>query len=178
MYNFHQQTGITEGGVFGLNLLLNHWFGISVAIIAPILDFIFYLLAIAYLEKKFLIISVISTILFAGSYRLWEIFPPLIPNLSNTPLAAAVLGGLFVGFGVGIIIREGGSSGGDDTLALIIAKQSGCRLSIAYFACDAMVLGLSMSYIPAKKIIYSIITVIVSSCLIGYMQRRAKKKAK
>ncbi|NCD08751.1 MAG: hypothetical protein EOL98_04865 [Negativicutes bacterium] len=178
MYNFHQQTGITEGGVFGLNLLLNRWFDISVAIIAPILDSIFYLLAMAYLEKKFLIISAVSTILFAASYRFWEVFPPLIPNLSNTPLAAAVLGGLFVGFGVGIIIREGGSSGGDDTLALIIAKKSGCRLSVAYFACDAVVLGLSMSYIPAAKIIYSVITVIVSSSLIGYMQRKAKKRAK
>ena len=29
MYNIHQQTNITEGGVLGMILLLNHWFGIS-----------------------------------------------------------------------------------------------------------------------------------------------------
>lgn len=171
LYNFHQQADITEGGVFGLNLLLNHWFGVSIAIISPILDFIIYLLAIAYLGKKFLIISSISTFFFACSYSFWEAFQPLFPNLSNAPLIAAILGGLFVGCGAGIIIRNGGSSGGDDILALIISAKSRCSLSIAYFICDAVVLGISLSYISVDRIIYSLITVIVSSYTVGYMHR-------
>lgn len=38
IYNIHQQTGITEGGVLGMMLLINHWFGISPSVITPILD--------------------------------------------------------------------------------------------------------------------------------------------
>ena len=40
----------------------------------------------------------------------------MLPDLSAYPLAAALLGGMFVGIGVGIIVRQGGSSGGDDAL--------------------------------------------------------------
>lgn len=34
-------------------------------------------------------------------------------------VGAALLGGLFVGIGVGLVVRQGGSSGGDDALALV-----------------------------------------------------------
>ena len=64
----------------------------------------------------------ISSISLAGFYRLWESFPPMFPDLSACPLAAPILGGMFVGIGVGIIVRQGGSSGGDDALALVINK--------------------------------------------------------
>ena len=40
LHNIHQRTGITEGGVLGMILLLHHWFGIPAAIASPVLDLI------------------------------------------------------------------------------------------------------------------------------------------
>lgn len=176
MYNIHQQTNITEGGVLGLNLLVNHWAGISVAFVAPLLDLLCYALAFFYLGKRFLAISIVSTLLFSGCYKLWELFPPLLPNLSSTPLLAAILGGIFVGIGVGLVVRQGGSSGGDDALALMISKKTGWKLSAAYLITDISVLLLSLSYIPLNRIIYSLVTVTVSSNLIEWIQKIGKKK--
>ena len=34
LYNVHSISGVTEGGVLGLTLLLEHWFGISPSIAA------------------------------------------------------------------------------------------------------------------------------------------------
>lgn len=170
MYNIHQQVEITEGGIFGLNLLLNHWFGLSVSLIAPILDFTCYMLAFAYLGKKFLYLSVFSSIAFAVLYRIWEMFPPLLPNLSAFPITAAIIGGLFVGLGVGMIVRAGGSSGGDDALALIMSGKTRLKLQYSYLLSDIVVLIMSLSYISPTKIIYSVITVIVSSNVIGWLQ--------
>ena len=45
IHNIHQRTNITEGGIFGLMLLLEHWFNISPAYITPVLDFTCYLIA-------------------------------------------------------------------------------------------------------------------------------------
>lgn len=86
------------------------------------------------------------------------------------PLLAAVFGGLFVGVGVGLIVRTGGSSGGDDALALTIAHVTRCRLSRAYLVTDLTVLALSLTYIPAGRIAYSLVTVTVSSFLIEFIQ--------
>ena len=97
-------------------------------------------------------------------------FPPVLPDLSDYPLTAAIAGGLFVGIGVGLIVRQGGSSGGDDALALTISKLSGWRLSRAYLFTDLLVLALSLSYIPFQRIAFSVVTVTLSSYLIDCIQ--------
>ena len=62
IHNIHQQTGITEGGVMGLMLLIEHWLGVSPAFITPVLDLTCYLLAFKYLGGRFIKISVVSTL--------------------------------------------------------------------------------------------------------------------
>ena len=171
IYNIHQQTAISEGGVLGMILLLNHWMGISPAILSPVLDCLCYLFAIKYLGKDFLKVTIATSISLSGFFFLWEKFPPFIPDLSAQPLIAAVLGGIFVGVGVGIIVRQGGSSGGDDALALVISKLTGIRLSHAYMATDFTVLLLSLTYIPFRRIAYSLVTVTISSWLIDFIKR-------
>ena len=178
VYNIHQQANITEGGVIGLILLLNNQLGLSPSLLTPILDILCYALAFRYLGKNFIKVSFISTISLAGFFRLWEQFPPVLPNLSSYPLAAAIAGGIFVGTGVGLIIRQGGSSGGDDTLALIISKYTRCRLSKAYLATDIVVLSLSLLYIPLQRIVYSLVTVVISSLLIEFVQKVGRKTEK
>ena len=176
IYNIHRQTGITEGGVLGMLLFLNYWVGLSPSILSPILDTICYLLGFRFLGKDFLKTSIFSTLCFAGFSRLWESFPPVLPNLSAHPLAAALVGGLFVGIGCGIVIRQGGSSGGDDALALVISKLTRCRISRAYLATDITVLLLSLTYIPFKRIAFSLITVTLSSFVIDFVQTVGKGK--
>ena len=166
IHNIHQRTGITEGGVIGAMLLVEHWLGFSPAYITPVLDVACYLLAFKYLGFSFIRTSVLSTACVSLFYKLWQQFPPMLPDLSDHPLAAAVLGGLFVGVGVGLIVRQGGSSGGEDALALVISKVTRWRLSFAYLFTDLTVLLLSLSYIPITRIAFSLVTVTLSSFLI------------
>ncbi|WP_294497663.1 YitT family protein [uncultured Gemmiger sp.] len=170
IHSIHQRTGITEGGVIGLMLLLQHWLGVSPSVLTSVLDASCYLLAFRYLGWQFIRTSVLSTLCVSGFYQVWEHLPYLLPDLSAYPLAAALLGALFVGVGVGLIVRQGGSSGGDDALALVISKVFGWRLSRAYMFTDFVVLGLSLTYLPVTRILFSLITVTVSSWLIDRVQ--------
>ena len=170
IHNIHQRTNITEGGVIGLMLFAEHWLNISPAYITPILDIACYLLAFKFLGGGFIKISVISTLFLSGFYKVWELFPPMLPDLTQRPLIAAVLGGIFVGVGVGLIVRQGGSSGGDDALALTISRVFRWKLSRSYLFTDVVVLLLSLSYIPALRIVFSLITVTISSHLIDWVR--------
>ncbi len=176
VYNIHQQAGITEGGVIGLILLLNHWTGISPSILSVTLDVVCYGIAFRYLGWDFIKLSAVSTVSLGGFFKLWEQFPPLLPDLSSYPLVAALLGGLFVGVGVGLVIGQGGSSGGDDALALAISKVTGIRISRSYLITDISVLILSLSYIPFSRIGYSLVTVTISSLLIDWVHQKSNKK--
>lgn len=174
IHNIHQRTNITEGGIIGLMLLIEHWLGFSPAYITPVLDITCYLLAYRFLGKEFIKISIFSTLCVSGFYKIWEFFPFMLPDLSAHPLAAAILGGIFVGIGVGLIIRQGGSSGGDDALALTISHTLHWKLSIAYMFTDFVVLALSLTYIPVLRIVFSLITVTISSNLIDFIKDYSK----
>lgn len=170
IFNIHQRTNITEGGVIGLMLLIEHWLHISPAYITPILDLACYLTAYKYLGASFIVMSIISTFFVSSFYKIWELFPFMLPDLSSKPFLAAILGGIFVGVGVGLIVRQGGSSGGDDALALSISEAFKWKLSRAYLFTDVTVLILSLSYIPISRIVYSLITVTISSNLIDWIK--------
>lgn len=90
----------------------------------------------------------------------------MIPNLSNQPLLAAILDGIFVGVGVGIIVRQNLSASGDEALALTIHKITGFKIARCYLYTDLTVLLLSLSYIPLQQVLFSILTVTISSKII------------
>ena len=170
IHNIHQRTGVTEGGIIGLMLLVENWLGISPAYITPVLDVACYLMAFKFLGGQFIKISAIATFFVSVFYIIWELFPPMLPDLSNMPIIAALLGAVFVGIGVGLVVRFGGSSSGDDALALTISKVAKIRLSWAYLFTDITVLALSLTYIPIKNIFYSVITVTLSSVIIDIVK--------
>ena len=121
LYNIHRRVGITEGGVLGMVLLLDHHFGLPPYLATPILDGLCYILGWRFLGGNFIRLSVISTLGVSGFLKLWQSLPYMLPDLTAHPLVAAILGGLCVGIGVGLVVRQGGSSGGDDALALVIS---------------------------------------------------------
>ncbi len=177
MFNIHSRCDITEGGVLGGILLLENWFGISPSILNIILDVSCYLLGLKFLGKQFLFDALISTFSFSIFYKIFEYTGPLLPDFSDMPLIAAILGGCFVGIGVGLTVRQGGAVGGDDALALVISKVFKIKLSHAYMFTDFTVLLLSLSYIPVLRIIYSLITVTISSFLIEKIKDFKPKNA-
>lgn len=174
IYNIHRQTGVTEGGVLGMIVLLNYWFDISPSVLSVSLDLLCYVLAFRRLGVRFLILSGVSSLSLSVFFRVWESFPPMLPNFYDKPFVAAILGALFIGIGVGVVIRNGGSCSGDDALALFISNISGWRISHAYMITDFTVLALSLSYIPFRRIFYSLITVTLSSYIIDLIQRGGK----
>ena len=177
LYNIHEQTQVTEGGVLGMTLFLNHWLGLSPAIASPVMDIACYVLAWRFLGGAFAKYAVVASLAFASFHGLWEQFPPILPDLSAYPLAAALAGGLFVGVGVGLVVRIGGACGGDDALALTISHLTKWPIARCYLITDLTVLVLSLSYIPFTRILYSLVTVTLSSFLIGRIQimgRRAE----
>ena len=175
LFNVHSQSRITEGGVLGTTLLLQHWFGISPSISEAALDVCCYLLGLKYLGKSFLRYALTVTGGFALSYALFERMGYMLPSMLDQPLLAAVVGGLFVGVGVGLVVRVGGAAGGDDALALVIAKLLRWPVSRAYLFTDLVVLLLSLTYIPLQNIACSLVTVTLSSFIIGKIHTLGKK---
>ena len=63
-------------------------------------------------------------------------------------------------------------------LALVIHKLTGWKLSRAYLFTDLTVLLASLSYIPVRRIAFSLVTVTVSSLLIDWVKEYTPKNGK
>lgn len=176
LYNIHALSGVTEGGVLGLSLLLRYWFAISPAVSSLILSAICYLVGIRVLGRKFLLSSAVAVCAYSGFYALCELFPPVWPGIAAYPLLAAVIGAVFVGVGVGLCIRAGGAPTGDDALAMSLSKKLNCGIQWVYLASDLTVLALSLTYLPLKKLAYSLLTVVLSGQIIGLVAGKKKPK--
>ena len=87
------------------------------------------------------------------------------------PLLAAVIGAVFVGVGAGVRVRVGGAASGDDALAMSISSLTHMKIERVYLISDLVVLGLSITYIPLRRIGYSLLTVILSGQIIGWIRR-------
>lgn len=170
IYHIHAVSDITEGGVLGAVLLIDHWLHISPAISGFALNAACYLLGWRTLGKEFIAYSLIAACGFSSAYRICEFFPPLWPGIAGYPLLAAVLGALFIGIGAGLCVRTGGATSGDDALAMSISHIIKIPIQWVYLVSDLTVLGLSLTYIPFQKIAYSLLTVILSGQIIGWIQ--------
>ena len=167
LYHIHSFSGVTERGVLGLTLLLHHWLGLSPAVSGLVLNLCCYALGWRVIGGDFVAYSLISGGGFSLFYAIFERFPPLFPGIAELPLPTSILGAAFVGVGVGLCVRMGGAPGGDDALAMSLSKLTGAGIQWIYLASDLVVLLLSLSYIPVKKIVYSLLTVILSGQIIG-----------
>lgn len=151
LYHVHSQSGVTEGGVLGLTLLLQYWFHISPAVSGFILNSACYLLGWRLLGKAFVIYSMVSAASFSAAYSVFEQFEPLWPQLARMPLIAAVLGAVFVGIGAGVCVRVGGAPGGDDALAMSVAHLTHIDIQWVYLFFDLVVLVMSVSYTAISR---------------------------
>ena len=176
IYNVHSLSGVTEGGVLGATLLLDNWLGISPAVSTIVLNAICYFIGWKVLGKVFLFYSALGTIFYSISYAVFEFVGPVFPEIANMPLLAALIGAVFVGVGAGFCVRESCALGGDDALAMSLSKVTHIKIEWLYLISDMTVLLLSLTYIPLSRIVYSVLTVIISGQIIGFIERFGKTK--
>lgn len=178
LYNVHALSGVTEGGILGLTLLLNHWLHVSPAISGFVLNALCYIVGWRFLGRSFVAYSIVAGGSFSVFYAIFEQFPPLWPQLADMPLVAALVGAVFVGVGVGLCVRAGGAPGGDDALAMTVSKVTKTDIRWTYLVSDLVVLLLSLSYLDFGRIGMSLLTVLLSGQLIGVVQNLGTKRKK
>ena len=65
LYHVHAQADVTEGGVLGMTLLLDHWFDISPAVSGFVLNVVCYAIGWRLLGRTFILYSALSAVSFS-----------------------------------------------------------------------------------------------------------------
>ncbi|WP_188697364.1 YitT family protein [Pullulanibacillus camelliae] len=111
--------GIIDGGITGISIMLSHITGISLGLFLFIVNLPFFILGYKHMGKTFTITSLGAIVVLS---ILTVLFTP-IQAFTDDPLLAAVFGGIFLGIGIGLVIRNGGTSDGTEILAILFNKS-------------------------------------------------------
>lgn len=126
---------ILSGGVAGITALVSNYIDLSEDIITIIINQGLFILGSIFLGREFFM----NTLIFSAAYPFMLLFVTrMLPSYEIDPLLAAVYGGIIGGVGVGLMFRNGGSSGGTDAIALIIEKYFKVKVSRVIMVMDAL----------------------------------------
>lgn len=173
LVHFNMQNKLAEGGFTGITLLLYFLFKWDPSYTNLILNLPLFVIGWKLLGKKSFIYTIIGTV--SVSVFLW-IFQrnALHMPLNHDLTLAALFAGVFSGIGLGIIFRNGGTTGGVDIIARIVQKYFGWSMGKTMFMFDASVITLSLlTYLNYKQAMYTLVAVFVSARVIDFIQEGA-----
>lgn len=168
---------IIPGGVYGLAIILHNYLPdfmvgtIGLALNIPLLILSFFLLGKGYGTKTVITSLFIPMVMNTATYFVGGSDPSQILggtiNLSDDMLLSALFGGLFLGVGQGLIIKNRSTSGGTDVISLIVAKYTHRPFSKVMLITESLVVICGLIALGSWKLpLYSLITIAVASKMI------------
>lgn len=158
---------ILTGGVAGVAVALSPFTSLSEQMIINILVIGLFLIGFLILGKEFAIKTFISSIVYPIFISVLSFFPL---KLDITPLLASIYSGILGGIGIGIVLRNGASTGGMDIPPLILNHYTGVETSKFILLTDALTCFLGLINYPLEALLNGLISVIISSIVINKIE--------
>lgn len=153
------------GGTTGLAITVQHYLGLPIHIFVLIFNAVMFLLGALILGKKFAFTTLVSTFYYPIILGIFQKIP-MLDHITDDKMLSTVCGGLMIGFGIGIVIRAGASTGGMDIPPLIMNKKFGLPVSVMLYVFDFTILALQMMFANKEEIIYGILLVMIYTVML------------
>ena len=163
-----------SGGFAGLALIIYYLKPIlPLGWVYLILNLPNFLVGWKFVGRRFFFYSIAGTLIFSGILAVIHIDLPVYD-----PLLSALLAGIVIGIGSGVILRSLGSAGGLDILSIILLKVFSLRLGSTILAFNCVIIGVSAILFSLEKALYTLVYLFVNSYILnlvvtGLSQRKA-----
>lgn len=170
LVHFNMENNLAEGGFTGITLLLYQLFNLDPSYTNLLLNLPLFFIGLKFLGRNTFIYTIIGTVsvsVFLWIFQRDNINMPLKEDL----FLAALFAGVFIGVGLGIIFRYGGTTGGVDIIARLAQKYGGWSMGKTMFLFDAVVITLSLVfYLSYPEAMYTLVAVFVGARVIDFIQ--------
>jgi len=162
------KVGLLTGGMAGLAFVIHYWSGLSFGVLFFLLNLPFYWLSLRRVGVDFTIKTFVAVGLTSF---LVEIESRFLVIESVSPVWAAVLGGLLLGFGLLALYRHRASLGGLGILAVYIQDRFGIRAGFVQLGFDLCVMALAFAVLSPMVVVYSVIGAVVLNLFLAINHR-------
>ncbi|HSO58358.1 MAG TPA: YitT family protein [Paenisporosarcina sp.] len=171
--HFNIQNQLGEGGFSGITLILFFKFKLDPALMNLLLNIPMFFLGWRLLGQKVFVYTIIGTVSVSIFLKIFFIYEIDI-HLQDDLFLASLFAGVFVGVGLGIIFRYGGTTGGVDIIARLAHKYVGWSMGKTMFIFDAAVILLSwLTFLDSRSMMYTLVAVFIGARVIDFVQEGA-----
>ncbi len=150
---------IIDGGIVGISIILSYLTKINLGLLIFVLNIPFFLLAFNKIGKRF----VIQTFYAIGVLSLAVDFLTThhLPTTHDL-LLATVFGGIALGTGVGIVLKNEGSLDGTEIMSLVLSKKFGFSVGEWIMTFNIFIYGASGLVFGWNKAMYAVLTYFIA----------------
>lgn len=162
---FYAPNDLVVGGVSGISIILNEFFGMEPSTFILIADLTLLLFSYCFLGIEKTKATILGTILFPIFVKLTANISVYIDLDASEMLLAAIFGGLLNGFGAGLIFKAGFTTGGTDILNQIVAKYAKVSMGKAILMTDGLIVLVGGFMFGFTKLMYALVVLYIISIL-------------
>jgi len=149
---------IIDGGIVGISIMASHFTNMPLGVFTFVLNIPFFIIGYKQIGKTF----TLSTLFSVTCLSLGVSFLHPIQGVTQDPLLAAVFGGIILGIGVGLIIRNGGSLDGTEIVAIILDKRVSFSIGEIVMFFNLFILGSAGFIFGWDRAMYSLIAYFIA----------------
>lgn len=173
LVHFNMQHNLSEGGFTGITLLFYFLWNWDPAIMNIVLNVPVFIIGLRELGRKTFIYTIIGTLSVSLFLYIFQANHFNLALQSDMTLVA-LFAGVFIGVGLGIIFRNGGTTGGVDIIARIVNKYFGWSMGKTMFIFDFLVITLSIFFVlDLVQGMYTLVAVYIGARVIDFIQEGA-----
>jgi uncharacterized membrane-anchored protein YitT (DUF2179 family) len=149
---------VIDGGIAGISIMASHLTGLSLGIFLFGLNLPFIFIGYKQIGKTFAISTLYGIIILSIATTLLHPVPPFTDDL----LLATVFGGIFIGVGIGMVIRSGGSLDGTEILAILSNSKLPFSVGEIIMFFNIFILGAAGFVFTWDRAMYSLIAYFIA----------------
>ncbi|MVX64036.1 YitT family protein [Clostridium chromiireducens] len=149
---------IIDGGMTGISIMASYLTKVQLGIFILIFNLPFVIIGYKQIGKTFALSTIFSVICFSIGVTL--LHP--ISGITQDILLATIFGGIILGVGVGLIIRNGGSLDGTEIVAIILDKRSAFSIGEIVMFFNLFILGSSGFIFGWDRAMYSLLAYFIA----------------
>lgn len=165
---FLRQAHLLSGGVAGVSTAINYLSNINVGFITFFINIPIFILGFIFLDKDFLITSLINMILFSVIIGITQEIGSIIPV--DDILLQSVYGGILCGVGNGLVFRTKSSLGGTDIIGAILKNKLNIEMKNTSFGINLAIVSVSSLLFGLNLALYTLISMFINAQVMSYIK--------
>jgi uncharacterized membrane-anchored protein YitT (DUF2179 family) len=156
--------GFLDGGATGIAILLSELFGWDISWLILIISVPFLVMAWFTISRKAVYKSIFS-ILGLAIFIHFENFEVL----TEDKLLISIFGGVFLGAGIGLTVKNGAVLDGAEILGVYIHDRYGISIGRVVLVFNVILFGITAFFLSLEVAMYSVLTYLVTAKVIDFL---------